>query len=100
MKLILLVGGVWHCHSCIDVIEASGVYEIEGVIQPKKSFELISGYPIIGTDDDLPKMLNNTKSALITVGQVKKSEIRIRLFNLLKELSAFFLLNFRLSCQE
>ena len=88
MKLILLVGGGGHCHSCIDVIEASGVYQIEGVIQPKKSFELISGYPIIGTDEDLPKIINDTKSALITVGQIKKSEIRIRLFNLLKELGA------------
>lgn len=88
MKLILLVGGGGHCHSCIDVIEAGGIYQIKGVIQPKKSFELISGYSVIGTDEDLPKMLNDTKSALITVGQIKKSETRIRLFNLLKELGA------------
>ena len=88
MKSILLVGGGGHCHSCIDVIEAIGSYQIQGVVQPKVSAELILGYPIIGTDDDLPLLLKKTKSALITLGQIKTSETRIRFFDLLKQLGA------------
>ena len=90
MKSLLLVGGGGHCHSCIDVIEAAGMYQIEGVVQPKASSELILGYPVIGSDDDLPQLLKKSKSALITVGQIKTSETRIRLFDLLKKLDAEF----------
>ena len=88
MKSLLLVGGGGHCHSCIDVIETTGIYQIKGVVQPKLSSELILGYPIIGSDEDLPKLLEDVKSALITVGQIKDSEIRIRLFDILRQLGA------------
>ena len=88
MKSLLLVGGGGHCHSCIDVIEATGMHYIEGVVQPKASSELVLGYPVIGSDDDLPQLLNSYKSALITVGQIKNPATRIRLFNLLKHLGA------------
>ena len=88
MKSLLLVGGGGHCHSCIDVIEAAEIYQIKGVVQPKMSSELILGYPVIGSDDDLPELLKSTKSALITVGHIKNPEIRIRLFDLLKQFGA------------
>lgn len=88
MKSLLLIGGGGHCHSCIDVIEATQSYQIEGVVLPKSSSGLIVGYPVIGSDGDLPNLLNGTKLALITVGQIKTSEARIRLFDLLKQLGA------------
>lgn len=88
MKSLLLVGGGGHCHSCIDVIEATKIYHIEGVIQPKVTSQLVLGYPVIGSDDDLPRLLKGSKSALITVGQIKNPEIRIRLFDHLKQLGA------------
>ena len=88
MRSLILVGGGGHCHSCIDVIEAAEIYRIEGVVQPQASPELILGYPIISSDDDLPKLLKSSKSALITVGQVKDPETRVRLFDMLKKLDA------------
>ena len=88
MKSLLLVGGGGHCHSCIDVVETAGVYQIEGIVQPNESSKLVLGYPTIGSDNDLPKLLKGTKSALITVGQIKNPRIRIRLFGLLKKLGA------------
>ena len=88
MKSLLLVGGGGHCHPCIDVIEAASIYKIEGIIEPKASSKLILGYPIIGSDDDLPQLLKDIKSVLITVGQIKTPETRIRLFDLLKHLGA------------
>lgn len=88
MKSLLLIGGGGHCHSCIDVIEAASTYQIEGIVIPKASSELILGYPIIGSDDDLPQLLKGTKSVLIAFGQIKTPETRIRSFDLLKQLSA------------
>lgn len=46
------------------------------------------GYSMIGSDGDLPRQLKGTKSALITVGQIKTPETRIRLFDRLKQLVA------------
>jgi sugar O-acyltransferase (sialic acid O-acetyltransferase NeuD family) len=88
MKSLLLVGGGGHCHSCIDVIEATGMHHIEGVVQAKASSELVLGYPVIGSDDDLPQLLKSSNLALITVGQIKTVETRIRLFDLVKQLGA------------
>ena len=44
------------------------------------------GYPIIGTDDDLKNLRKKYDYAFITVGQIKSPEIRIKLYNLIKEL--------------
>lgn len=82
MKKIVLVGGGGHCLSCIDVIEQKGEYEIVGILD--KSIEqgkFIGNYPIIGTDDDIPEFHKKGYSFLITVGQIKSSEIRELIYN-------------------
>jgi len=88
MKSLLLVGGGGHCKACIDVIEVAKMYQIKGLVQPKRSSETVLGYPVIGSDDDLPQLVNSFKSVLITVGQIKDPAPRIRLFNLVKRLGA------------
>lgn len=84
---ILLIGGGGHCKSVIDVIEQENKYEIAGIIDKK---ELISqsllGYKVIGCDDDLAELFKSCKYALITVGQLKTNEIRVKLFHKLKEI--------------
>ena len=88
MKSILLLGGGGHCQSCIDVIEATGLYHIEGLILPKPSVGLVLGYPIIGSDNDLPRLLEATTLALVTVGQLTDPSPRIRLFDRVEQLGA------------
>ena len=88
MKSILLVGGGGHCIACIDVIEAEGVYDIRGVVSATVPTENLMGYPGVGTDNDLPQLLRSSNLALVTVGQIKNPQIRIRLFDLLKHLGA------------
>lgn len=88
MKPLLLVGGGGHCLSCIDVIEAAKIYQIEGVVDHKGFYEPVLGYPVIGSDEDLPQLLKGLKLALVTVGQIKSPETRHRLFDLLKQLGA------------
>jgi len=85
MKPILLIGGGGHCRSCIDVIEAEGTYQIQGIVQPvSDGKEPVLGYPVLGCDDDLPYLLERITCALVTVGQIKSPAIRIKLYGTLK----------------
>ena len=87
MKKILLLGGGGHCKSVIDVIEQEVKYEIAGIIDIKKLVgKKVLGYEIIGTEDDLKNLRKEFSYALVTVGQVKSNEARVRLFKLLKSL--------------
>lgn len=87
MSGLLLIGGGGHCRSCIDVIEAEGRYWIRGIVQPlSDETDGIFGYPVVGSDEDLPSLLQETAQTLVTVGQIRSSEIRIRLYELLKKL--------------
>jgi sugar O-acyltransferase (sialic acid O-acetyltransferase NeuD family) len=87
MSGLLLIGGGGHCRSCIDVIEAEGRYRIRGIVQPlSDGTDGILGYPVVGSDEELLSLLRQTPQALVTVGQIRSPEIRIRLYELLKEL--------------
>jgi hypothetical protein len=44
---IILVGGGGHCHSCIDVIEQEGKFEIAGIVDAIKGGEKVLGYPVL-----------------------------------------------------
>jgi sugar O-acyltransferase (sialic acid O-acetyltransferase NeuD family) len=86
---IILIGGGGHCKSCIDVIEQAGAYQIVGIVDNKREQDCeILGYKIIGTDDDLPKLVYEYKNAMITIGQIKNSQKRIEIFETLKGLVA------------
>ena len=81
MKKIILVGDGGHAHSCIDVIEQCNKYNIVGLISKKeKPTVKVLGYPVLGTDKELKKISKKTKHALISVGQIKTSKIRINLY--------------------
>jgi len=90
MTPLLLIGGGGHCRSCIDVIEMAGKFTIAGVVQPTAMAGHLLGYATLGSDDDLPDLLHRVPNALITVGQIKSADPRIRLFNLLQQLGANF----------
>ena len=87
-KEILLLGAGGHCHSVIDVIEQEDEFSIAGIIDNEKKIgEKILGYPVIGCDDDLEELRKKYKYAFVTVGQIKSSAIRNKLFLLLKKLN-------------
>lgn len=84
---IILVGGGGHCNSCIDVIELQDKFNICGIVDQKERLgQKILGYEIIATDDDLPELSKKYNNFLITIGQIKTSEIRVKIFDLLKSL--------------
>jgi sugar O-acyltransferase (sialic acid O-acetyltransferase NeuD family) len=85
MKPIILVGGGGHCTSCIDVIEQTGLYQIMGILDlPEKLGEKVLNYRVIGTDNELERFLPDCADFLITVGQIKSSALRKKLFQKIK----------------
>jgi sugar O-acyltransferase (sialic acid O-acetyltransferase NeuD family) len=81
MKKLILIGGGGHCKSCIDVIESTEKYEIMGVLDiSEKVGQLILNYKIIGTDDNISTWINDEVTFLITVGQIKNSSLRKKIF--------------------
>ncbi len=86
---IILIGGGGHCKACIDVIELSGYFHIKGIVDvPDKLQQKLLGYEIIATDDNLPQLVNENENFLVTLGQIKSPEKRIRIFQILKDLKA------------
>jgi sugar O-acyltransferase (sialic acid O-acetyltransferase NeuD family) len=85
---IILIGGGGHCRSCIDVIEQQDRFVIGGIVEQPGSSVIgnILGYPILGTDENLPELRKQFEFAIITVGQIRSPEPRIRLYKMLKKM--------------
>ncbi len=78
---LLLIGGGGHCASVIDVIESTQQYEIMGIVEaPGVEKSDFLGYPIVGTDDDLDALIKQTPDCVITVGQLQRAELRVKLY--------------------
>ena len=78
---IILIGAGGHAFSCIDVIESDGRFRIAGLVGTDKELhQRVCGHEVIATDKDLHRLASEYRYALVTVGQVKSSESRRRLF--------------------
>lgn len=89
MKKLYLIGGGGHCKSCIDVIEGTNNFIIKGIFDKSENIsKRILNYSIIGSDEDLIKFISPENYFLITVGQIKSAEARVRIFENLKTLNA------------
>lgn len=84
---IVLIGGGGHCHSVIDVIEQENKYDILGIIDKKELFgKKVLDYNIIGSDGDLSEIFKTCNNAIITIGQIESPDVRIKIFNNLKNI--------------
>ena len=80
---LVLIGAGGHSKSCIEVIEREGKFEIIGLIDHYNDDESNSsqlGYPILGNDSCLSAVFQTCQYALISVGHIKTSEIRKKLY--------------------
>lgn len=78
---LILIGAGGHTHSCIDVIEQHGQYQIAGLVGMLEEMHTQRlGYAVIATDGDLPQLAKDYQYALITVGQIQTPSHRIRLY--------------------
>jgi len=84
---ILLIGGGGHCKAVIDVIEAANAWRIAGIVEaPGSDVRDVLGYPVVGHDDKLDALFAHCQNALVTVGQIKTPNVRMRLFARLREI--------------
>lgn len=83
MRKIVLLGGGGHCKACIDVIEETGLYEVSGIVDTRLILDGIN-YPRLCSDEELPNYLSNNTCYFVTVGQIKNSTVRLKLFEQLK----------------
>jgi sugar O-acyltransferase (sialic acid O-acetyltransferase NeuD family) len=78
---LILIGAGGHTHACIDVIEQHGGYQIAGLVgMPDEMHTKHFGYEVIATDSDLLLLVKDYPNAMITVGQIKTPDHRIRLY--------------------
>lgn len=83
---LLLIGGGGHCASVIDVIESGDEYEVAGIVEAVGNTQSeFLGYPILGTDDELESLIQQTPNCVITVGQLGKATLRKKLFQKVRE---------------
>lgn len=78
---LILIGGGGHCKSCIDVIEESCKYNIEGILDKSEVIgQKVLGYKIIGTDEDILEYILEDYEFLITIGQLRTTNIRKKIY--------------------
>ena len=88
MKKIFLVGGGGHCQSCLDVIDSTKKYTVEGYIDKCESPGLTAiGLRYLGEDHIMSDLGERGMSALVAVGQIHNPEKRIRIYTMLKKLN-------------
>ena len=91
MDKIILIGGGGHCKSVIDVIEQEAKFEIAGIIDKSELLNSkILGYSVIGNDEDLENLAKKYKYAFITLGHIKSSIARKKLYNLAENFGFLF----------
>lgn len=90
-KAILLVGAGGHAQACIDLLEAEGAFKIHGLVGEKKEKRrAVHGYPIIGKDEDLEKLLKITRFFMLGVGQIRSPAPRQKLYTKIKLMGGVF----------
>jgi len=78
---LLLIGAGGHSHSCIDIIEQHGEFNIAGLVGlPEELQEEHMGYSVIASDQELPQLAKEYQYALISVGQIASPAVRFRLY--------------------
>lgn len=85
MNDILLIGGGGHCKAVIDVLETTARWRVAGIVERRDAgIVAVTGYDVIGFDEDLTALHKRYTFALVTCGQIKSPQPRMRLFHTLK----------------
>ncbi len=86
-KKILIVGSGGHAKSCIEIINQNKNFIIKGIVcENKNKYKPILNIPCVGEDKDLERLRNVFKYCFIGIGQIKKNNKRVDMFNKLKKM--------------
>jgi len=71
MDKLVIIGSSGHAKVIVDVVEKQGRYSIVGVIDGGRAIgEDLCGFPVLGNDDDLPRLLElfGQPAVLVAIG--------------------------------
>lgn len=85
-RRLLLIGGGGHCRSILDCVISRGLYEKIGIVDFDQTVSALD-ISVVGTDDDLPQLLNDGwKNAFISVGSIGSTGLRRKLYRMVKQI--------------
>lgn len=85
-KKILLIGGGGHCRSVLDCLFRLRTYGEIGIVDREPKAQVL-GVPVVGTDDDLPRLFSQGwHNAVITIGSIGVPSRRRALYQELKKI--------------
>ena len=84
MDKILLFGGGGHSKACADVIESQGKFVISGIVDPLLQ-QIDLPYTLINKEDPYQFLRETFDNAIVSVGQIKNSNVRKDIYSKLKE---------------
>lgn len=88
---LILVGAGGHCRSCIDVIEVEGRWTIAGIVgREEERGSLALGHAVTHVDADLPTLVKDGHSFLLTIGQIGEPGRRKEIYERLVAMGASF----------
>jgi sugar O-acyltransferase (sialic acid O-acetyltransferase NeuD family) len=73
---ILLIGAGGHARACIDVVEAAGFNIVGLVALADEVGSRVLGYPVLGSEADLPALREHAALALVAIGQLGDPKLR------------------------
>ena len=80
MKSLLLIGCGGHARSLIELIESGEEWQIHGLVGLKHQVgSSVFGYSVIGSDEDLPAIVEECSAAVLAIGQLVDPAPRERL---------------------
>jgi sugar O-acyltransferase (sialic acid O-acetyltransferase NeuD family) len=71
MEKLIVLGSSGHAKVVIDIIELAGTHTIVGLLDPFRTVgEETSGYPVLGKEEDLPRLAQEHQShqAIVAIG--------------------------------
>lgn len=88
-KQVVLIGGGGHCKSVIEAIQSDEHIDFIGVVDAQKLDDVL-GVAYLGDDSILQDLVNQHYHFLITVGNIGTPNLRIKLFDKIKNLNGLF----------
>ncbi len=81
-RKLVLVGGGGHCRSVLDTVVSLDKYEMIVIVDPNiQRGTRVAGYEVVGDDSQMEMLFQNGfKEAFITVGSIRSTDLRRRLF--------------------
>ena len=86
MKQLLLIGCGGHARSLIELIESIPEWQIYGLVGlPEQVGARVLGYSVLCCDEGLSSLINQCPYAVLAIGQLPDSALRVRLASQLKQ---------------